>query len=96
MIEPLEPRIAPATFVNPTTITYHDVDGDLVTVKLSKPLLADIATASQIFHFDTGAFVASVTPDTTAQQLQLVDFTGISGVASGVGLTVTVDRKSVV
>jgi len=39
-IEPLEARIAPAAvLLNPTTATFTDVDGDLVTVKFSKPLL---------------------------------------------------------
>jgi hypothetical protein len=36
IVEPLELRIAPATLVNPTTVTYTDTDGDLVTVKISK------------------------------------------------------------
>ncbi|HEX8297070.1 MAG TPA: hypothetical protein VF593_12265, partial [Chthoniobacteraceae bacterium] len=41
LIEPLEARIAPAAvFVNPNTATFTDVDGDLVTVKFSKPLLS--------------------------------------------------------
>ncbi len=34
-IEPLESRIAPATFVNATTVIYTDLDGDAVTVKTS-------------------------------------------------------------
>ena len=35
-IEPLESRIAPAVLiVNPTTATYTDLDGDLVTIKVS-------------------------------------------------------------
>jgi hypothetical protein len=34
-IEPLESRIAPATLVNPTTVSYTDLDGDAVTVKVS-------------------------------------------------------------
>lgn len=38
IIEILEPRIAPAlVIVNSTTAIYTDTDGDLVTVKLSKP-----------------------------------------------------------
>lgn len=35
-IEPLEPRIAPATLLNPRTAQYTDSDGDLVTVHISK------------------------------------------------------------
>ena len=38
MIEPLEARIAPAalTFLNSKTATFKDVDGDLVTISISK------------------------------------------------------------
>ena len=35
-IEPLETRIAPATLVNPTTVTYTDTDGDTVVVKTTR------------------------------------------------------------
>lgn len=35
-IEPLEPRIAPATLLNPRTVQYTDSDGDTVTVTVSK------------------------------------------------------------
>src|SRR5215213_3127288 len=34
-LEPLEGRLAPAVLVNPTTVTYRDVDGDRVTVKVT-------------------------------------------------------------
>lgn len=88
MLEALESRIAPATLVNPTTLTYHDSDGDLVTVKLSKPLLTSLATANTVFHFDTGVVVASGMPDATPQQLQTIDFTGQTAFAGG-GVTVT-------
>src|SRR4051794_10302794 len=88
MLEALESRIAPATLVNPTTLTYHDSDGDLVTVKLSKPLLTSLATANTVFHFDAGVVVASGAPDVTPQQLQTIDFTGQTAFAGG-GVTVT-------
>lgn len=35
VIEPLEPRIAPATLLNPKTVQYTDPDGDTVLVKTS-------------------------------------------------------------
>lgn len=41
LIELLESRIAPATFVSPYAVTYTDVDGDLVKIKSSKPLFPD-------------------------------------------------------
>src|SRR5438309_525212 len=51
-IEPLEARIAPATLLNPTTVTYQDADGDDVTVKFSKPVLV-AGDFAAVFHFDS-------------------------------------------
>lgn len=67
LLEPLEPRLAPAVLVNPSTVTYTDVDGDLVTVKFSKNVLDDQVFAEQVFKFDT-AF-----SDQGPQQLQKID-----------------------
>jgi hypothetical protein len=53
-IEPLEARIAPATLLNPTTVTYQDIDGDNVTVKLNKAVL-DESTINDVLKFSTGA-----------------------------------------
>ena len=41
MIEPLEPRIAPALLIaaNSLYATWTDVDGDFVTLKVNKPIL---------------------------------------------------------
>lgn len=87
MIEPLESRIAPATLVNPTTLTFHDQDGDDVTLKFSKPVLTSIAIANAVLKFDTGTVDADATND-TAQQLQLIDLTALPvGVAGGLGFT---------
>src|SRR5829696_1254806 len=41
LIEHLEPRIAPAVLINPTTVKFIDVDGDNVTVHISKPLFTE-------------------------------------------------------
>ena len=57
LIELLEPRIAPATFVNAFVVTYTDVDGDLVKVKSSKP----------IFHDDLREF--TFTPGSEGEEL---------------------------
>ena len=89
-IEILEPRIAPASLVNHSTVAYHDADGDFVFVTLSKPLLTDVATANRIFHFDAGPLLANGNPDLFMQQLQLIDLTSIAGVVSGVGISVEV------
>lgn len=64
-LEALEDRIAPATLLNPTTLVYTDVDGDAVTVKVSKGDL-------------TGAFTTAMvnTGITDAEQLLKLDLLG--------------------
>lgn len=37
--ERLEDRVAPATLIGSNKVTHQDVDGDIVTVTLLKPLL---------------------------------------------------------
>jgi hypothetical protein len=60
-IEPLEARVAPAT-LSGQALTYTDIDGDRVTITISKGTLAP-----SMFSFDTGG----VTGDNSArQQLQ--------------------------
>jgi hypothetical protein len=83
-IERLEARIAPAVLVNAKTLTFTDIDGDLVTLTISKGTL----TAAD-FAFD-GAFDSN-----GFQQLQLLNFAGdkdkagadisITAVAGGAG-----------
>jgi hypothetical protein len=69
-IEPLEPRIAPATLTG-HVLTYTDVDGDKVVIGFSKGMLTDA-----MFTFDTG----SVDGDNSVrQQLQF----GFSSVQIG-------------
>ncbi len=70
-IELLEARIAPATLINPTTVTYQDVDGDEVTIKLSKPVFLDALTANALLRFSTGLIDGS---NATPQQLERIDF----------------------
>src|SRR4030095_8634878 len=41
--EPLEARIAPATLMNPRTVTFTDVDGDTAVVKITRGTF-DLAT----------------------------------------------------
>jgi hypothetical protein len=84
-VEPLESRFAPsATFVNGTTATFSDVDGDLATVKISKPLFTP-GNVNTVLLFDAGG-----------NQLQEVDLTAL-GAASQVGslsLSVTARRAA--
>ena len=50
-IEPLEDRIAPATIINPFTLSYVVGDGDSVVFHFSTPLFASKASAANILHF---------------------------------------------
>jgi hypothetical protein len=75
-----------AKLVNATTVTYDDIDGDHVTVRLSKPLLT-AGNVNTVFTFNTGAVNDGVL---ARQQLQLIDLTDLA--AAGVSVTVTVVR----
>jgi hypothetical protein len=81
-LEPLENRDAPATLVSATKLTYQDIDGDNVTVTLSKPLL-NPGNVDSIFLFDTGN-VNNV--NTARQQLQTIKLTSV-GAAAGTSIT---------
>jgi hypothetical protein len=73
--------------VNANTLTYKDVDGDTVTIRLSKPVLTQ-SNVNSVFTFDTGA--GSVNGDnTTAQRLQTLDLTAFSN-----GLSVKISAES--
>lgn len=94
-IEGLEGRIAPATLLNASTVTYTDFDGDVVTVKFSKNIFAgtsgpDVTRANAALKFSTGNVVAG--PDATAQQLWLVDLSAFTTVANGVSITITAEQ----
>lgn len=84
-IEPLEERIAPATLVNPTTVTYQDKNGDAVTVSISKSLFTQ-AKMAKLFTFDTGA----VNGDNTAkQQLESLNIFNLGQAAKGLNISIT-------
>ncbi|MEA3186514.1 MAG: hypothetical protein QOD99_344 [Chthoniobacter sp.] len=89
VIEHLEVRIAPATLLNPTTVTFQDVDGDDVTVKLSKPLFTDAAATDGILHFTTGTVNGD---NSAAQQLERIDVSAVPA-ATTAGLKITVSAK---
>src|SRR5206468_2906465 len=81
-VEPLQERLAPAALVNPTTLVYHDVDGDAVTVQISRGKLS-----AANFTFD-GAFGS-----TGPQQLRLIDLRAAE--FQGASLKVTATRSPV-
>jgi hypothetical protein len=83
-IEPLELRIAPAGAINATTAVFTDVDGDLVTIKFSKPI------AQQVLYAST--FGAPSIPG--AEQLLRIDFVNVTpAAAAGVNITITAVPK---
>ncbi|MEQ1859767.1 MAG: hypothetical protein ABMA13_07525 [Chthoniobacteraceae bacterium] len=70
-IEPLEGRIAPATLIDAGTISFNDLDGDVVTVHFSKSFLT-AGNVGDIFKFSDGT-QASAFGANGPQQLQLID-----------------------
>lgn len=84
-VEVLEARIAPATLVNPTTVTYTDIDGDHVTITTSKSIFTS-TTINEVLKFNTGSVNGS---DATPQQLQFIDLAVIGSKAAGTSLTVS-------
>jgi hypothetical protein len=86
-VEPLEARHAPATLVGPTTVTYQDVDGDAVTVTLSRPVLT-AANVGTVFVFNSAFGTAG------PQQLRTIDLhTTLGAAAAGTTVTVTATRS---
>jgi len=84
-IEPLEARIAPATLVNPTTVTFQDKNGDAVTVTISKPLFTQTNVAN-VFTFDNGFNTGD---NTVQQQLETFDVTHLGHAAAGLSISIT-------
>lgn len=81
VIEALEPRIAPSVVIlNSHTATYTDVDGDLVTIKVSKGTLNDNVFTSTINMGGGGP---------PPEQLEEIDLTQGSGF-NGANLTISV------
>jgi hypothetical protein len=81
LIEPLESRIAPATLVNPLTVTYTDVDNDFVTISVSHGDL----TGKVIFE---GAF-----GDNGPQQLKQINLT--SPAFAHASVTITAGQQTI-
>src|SRR4051812_23521577 len=89
-VESLEGRLAPATLVSPTVLTYQDVDGDRVTVTSSRPIF-NAGTIDSVFRFSP-AGVTGV--NTQPQQLQVIDLVPVAEAAGGTSLTVTAARSA--
>src|SRR5262249_31751202 len=77
-VEALESRLAPAaTFVNATTATFTDVDGDLATIRITQPLFT-AANVNSVLLFDA-----------SGTQLRQVDLTNLNPAQTGLGVSVT-------
>jgi hypothetical protein len=88
-LEPLEGRISPAALINPTTLMYKDIGGDIVTVKFTKSIfnlstaIGNLASANNVFKFSDGTNPTANAVTTTTfnaatapeEQLLLIDLT---------------------
>jgi hypothetical protein len=91
-IEGLEGRIAPATLLpGATTVTFTDADGDLVTVKFSKPILTSAVVANAVLKFSSGDGAVNGS-NTALEQLQLIDLIQIATAATGTSITISAEQ----
>ncbi len=93
-LEPLEGRIAPAVLVNPTTITFHDLDNDLVTVHFSKAINANNTSPGSVFSFADADGNEVAFGFDGPQQLQLINLLAVNSPSNvspvnGTSITVT-------
>jgi hypothetical protein len=87
-LEPLESRIAPAALLpGGKVVKFTDFDGDLVTVKVSKPVFTD-ANVAGIFSFAGSAF-----GDSGPQRLSVLNLFNLGTVANGLDVTVSAKAK---
>src|SRR5262249_33073452 len=89
-LEQLEGRLTPAKLVSPTTVIFQDVDGDDVTVKISRPLFT-ANNVNNVLKFDTGS-VNGIT--STKQQLTDVFPFALGPSANGIGVSITASRDN--
>ncbi len=89
-IEPLEARIAPATIISATTVTFQDIDGDNVTIKVSKPIFTDAPTAAGLVDFTGSAFT-----DSGPQQLNALFLQNLGAANNGLDVSITAKRSPI-
>lgn len=88
--ERLESRTLLASLISPTRVTYQDIDGDDVTVTLSRPVLT-LANVNSIFVFNSSNVNGS---NAIPQQLRQINLVGVAGVA-GTTITTVATRNPV-
>src|SRR5262245_50539011 len=90
-LEQLESRDAPATLVSATKLTYQDIDGDNVTVTLSRPILTAV-NANFVFDFNAGSVDGS---NALPQRLERINLTigVIPTEAMGINITTSATRS---
>lgn len=91
-IEPLEIRIAPATILNPYTVTFQDVNGDTAIVKISNPLFKNATAAGNILLFtdsNGNSIHETFTGNGTAENLAEINLLGVAA-AQGMNISVKV------
>ena len=93
IVEGLETRTLLASIMTANTLTYQDIDGDTVSVTFSKPILTSPAVANSIFTFSAGNVNGS---NTTKQQLQTINLTGLTVAAVGGAKITTVAVRSAI
>lgn len=88
-LELLEARIAPATLISPTTVKFSDVDGDDVTIHISKPLFT-AENLNQVLSFSDSD---PLSDGTVPQALSGFLVKSLGSDASGLDITITAKRS---
>ncbi|HEX5175416.1 MAG TPA: hypothetical protein VFV83_00220, partial [Chthoniobacteraceae bacterium] len=85
-IERLEQRIAPATLIDSKNVSFHDIDGDEVTLTASKAIFT-AGTINRVLKFDNGKVDGN---NDALQQLQMINLSALSaGKVKGVSLLIS-------
>lgn len=91
-VEALETRLVPAMFVNATTVTYQDIDGDDVTIHTSRAIF----TQTNVNNNTVLVFSGPSTGNNSPQQLEEINLTGFTPASiRGMTLSVTAVRDAI-
>src|SRR6188474_3006461 len=101
-LESLEARVTPAvyfsdvpngdpTIVDPSTVTYRDADGDMVTVKFSKGIIDSQETLNAIFDFSEAVDTGYGIKGYELKGISLADFTGDAKLLRNLDISVSAE-----